>query len=396
MTDTLIEPEVTAVHAPGTDLSRYVQPAAPEEYRARFVMEPAEAAALDKQLRECMRAVLQENVDYGLIPGMGNKPSLFKPGAEKLVQWFGFGFENVRDEIERDSDGARVGVTYRCTVYKQLTDGRKVTVATCEGYAGYDEDKFYTSAERARAKAEENELKWARKDKREPNPKKWENAAEYRAPWNSVLKMAQKRALVGAAIDATAAAGLFTQDIEDMRDSARQDTGALAEAGRDAIMALPDDVRSDLDRWYRGKRWPDPSQWTVEQWCAALQTAGYLTANREQPKRAQGNGENGTQAGGKPVHMAAAEQAASEGRNPVAAAYEAATGDPVPDGAAEDPEAEFVRKFVARTASAGPDDIRPMRAELGKAIAAGVIASEVATDLGKGLMDRQSQLRDAA
>jgi hypothetical protein len=292
------EIEATVVHAPGTDMAPYTAQA-PEEYRARFVMEPAEAAALDEQLRNCMRAVLKPDVDYGLIPGMGTKPSLFKPGAEKLIQWFGFGFENNEVKTERDDPEypsgiadkvRRVGVTYRCTVHKELADGRRVTIATCEAYAGYDEDKFYVSLEAARSKAEAKERQWAAKDKRQPNPSKWEYAAEYRAPWNSVIKMCEKRALVGAAIDATAAAGLFTQDLEDMRGGAAPDSGSLAEAATAVVMTLPDDVRAGLDRWYRGKRWPEPGQWTAEQWCAALQMAGYLTAKGE---GGGGDGEGG-------------------------------------------------------------------------------------------------------
>ena len=54
-------------------------------------------------------------------------------------------------------DGRWAGVTYRCTVTKDMPDGRKVIVATCEGYAGYDEDRFYLTAEDARRKAEEKE-----------------------------------------------------------------------------------------------------------------------------------------------------------------------------------------------------------------------------------------------
>lgn len=370
-----IEPETSSIHAPGTDLARYAaQP--PEEYRARFVMAPAEAAELDRQLRECMRAVLQPDVDYGVIPGMGNKPSLFKPGAEKLIQWFGFGFENVRDEIERDADGSRVGVTYKCTVYKQLADGRKVTVATCEGYAGYDEDKFYTPLEAARAKAEANERKWAAKDNRAPWPAKWENVSEYRAPWNSVLKMAQKRALVGAAIDATAAAGLFTQDLEDMRDGGGKDAALLAEAGMAAVMALPAEVQQDLSRWYRGRRWPGPRNWNAEQWCAALMEAGAIRA-------LNGNGPDSP-------------PPAARQPRPADSAREAAPSPDAQPEAAGDAEAEFVRTFVERTARAGTDDFRPMRQELGKAIAAGVISSQVATELGRGLTERQNEVRSAA
>jgi hypothetical protein len=215
---TATEAEVTAVHPPGTQLAAYT-PGQVEEYRPRIVMDEKAAKALDDQLRACMLAVLRPGVDYGTIPGMGDKPSLFKPGAEKLIQWFGFGFTSERGETERDSDGNRLGVTYRCTVTKGLPDGRTITIATCEGYAGYDEDRFYTSPEQAvakAAKAKAREEYNAAKYNRAPNPAKWQFITEYRAPWNTVIKMAQKRAHVGAAIDATAAAGLFTQDLEDM------------------------------------------------------------------------------------------------------------------------------------------------------------------------------------
>ena len=217
---TATEAEVTAVHAPGTAVAPYTAGTV-EEYRPRIVMAPEDAKALDDQLRACMLAVLRPGVDYGTIPGMGEKPSLFKPGAEKLVQWFGFGFTSERGETERDSDGNRLGVTYRCTVTKGLPDGRTITIATCEGYAGYDEDRFYTSAEQAW----EKECALAERYKRQP--RKWK-AAEYRAPWNTVIKMAQKRAHVGAAIDATAAAGLFTQDLEDMPQPANSNDDAAA------------------------------------------------------------------------------------------------------------------------------------------------------------------------
>ena len=191
-------------------------PAAIEEYRPRIVMAPEDAKALDDQLRASMTAVLRKDTDYGIIPGMGDKPTLLKPGAEKLLQWFGFGFVNERDETERDGDGNRIGVTYRCTVTKGLPGGHQVTVATCEGYAGYDEERFFQTAEQAQAKARAKEEFWAARDNRAPNAHKWQHLTGYRAPWNTVIKMAQKRALVGAAIDATAAAGLFTQDLEDM------------------------------------------------------------------------------------------------------------------------------------------------------------------------------------
>jgi hypothetical protein len=183
---------------PGTALERHVS-TAPEEYRPRIVMAPEDAKALDDQLRSCMLAVLRENVDYGLIPGAGDKKNLLKPGAEKLLQWFGFGSRSVEVKTERDdpehpsgiADKAhRIGISYRTEVTKTLADGREVIVATCEGYAGFDEDRFFQTGEDAQAKARAKEEKWARIDKRSPNPNKWQYVTDdYRAPWNTIVKM---------------------------------------------------------------------------------------------------------------------------------------------------------------------------------------------------------------
>jgi len=260
------------------EIVQYAPPAAIEEYRPRIVMAPEEAKALDDALRTNMQAILRENVDFGVIPGTGSKPTLLKPGAEKLLQWFGFGHTMERVEIERDGDGQRVGVTYRCTVTKSMPDGRTVTVATCEGYAGYDEDRFFLTAEDARAKAEQRERANAARYNRPANTAKWEFiTTDYRAPWNSVIKMCQKRALVGAALQATSASTLFTQDVEDSAESAAATPDALSAAGRTAISRLPQQVRDDLDAWYSALNWPDPDKWDAEQWCTALVKAGKLS-----------------------------------------------------------------------------------------------------------------------
>ena len=268
------------------EIVQYSPPAAMEEYRPRIVMAPEEAKALADQLQQCMRAILKEGVDYGPIPGGDpDKKNLNKPGAEKLLQWFGFGSESNLAEIERDdpdhpsgiADKARrIGVTYRTEITKTVPGGGKVIVATCEGYAGYDEDRYYTSAEDAVAKAEAKERFWAAKDNRQPNPAKWGNAAEYRAPWNTLIKMSQKRSYVGAAIDATGAAGLFTQDME---DAAGTDVApaAMSAAGRAAIGKLPKAVGKELDAWYSALNWPGPDKWDAEQWCTALVKAGKLS-----------------------------------------------------------------------------------------------------------------------
>src|SRR5215469_7487277 len=151
------------------EIVQYTPPAGGvEEYRPRILMAPEDAREIDQALRDMMKAVLHEGTDYGVIPGT-NKPSLLKPGAEKLLQWFGFGHSMERVEAEHDPNGARHGVTYRCTVNKAMPDGRVIGVATCEGYAGYDEDRFFSTAEDSRAKAERKERANAERYKRPVN-----------------------------------------------------------------------------------------------------------------------------------------------------------------------------------------------------------------------------------
>jgi hypothetical protein len=369
----VMEIEASAVHAPGTDLAAY-QPQAVEEYRPRIIMAPDEAAALDKSLRDMMQAVLRKDVDFGVIPGTGTKPTLLKPGAEKLLQWFGFGHETEKVETERDADGARIGVTYRCTVTKAMQDGRIVTVATCEGYAGYDEDRFYTTEQDARRKAEAAERKYAVKDRRAPVPAKWENAAEYRAPWNSVIKMSQKRALVGAALQATSASTLFTQDLEDMRDQA-DGAGGLTAAGSAALMALPPDIRAGLDGWRKRRGWPETREWSAGQWCSALQMAGFLAAKRERPQQA--------------AQAPAAESAPAR--------EQAADVTRAPATAQGPGEAEWVRAFMARLADARTDaDLRARRSEIARAAFDKVIAPATANELVADVKRRGEEIAKAA
>ena len=247
---------------------------AAEEYRPRILMAPGDAREIDQALRDMMKAVLHENVDYGVIPGTGNKPSLLKPGAEKLLQWFGFGHSMERVEIEHSAEGERLGVTYRCSVTKAMPDGRVIIVATCEGYAGYDEERFYQTAEQATAKEEANAARY----RRQVNPAK---CVEYRAPWNSVIKMSQKRSLVGAALQATSGSTLFTQDIEDTAEPGINAGASIASAASEVIAALPEEARRGVDKWRREQAWPAPGEWDAAQWCAALVQAGRIAMEHE-------------------------------------------------------------------------------------------------------------------
>src|SRR4249920_3401786 len=143
-------------------------------------MTEEQAKALDEQVRLCTKAVLREGTDYGHIPGTsGDEKSLWRPGAQKLLQWFRLECICERVDIERDDDGRKHGITYRAEVGRGLKTATPVILATCEGTADYDESKFYQSAEEVQRKARDRETMWAEKYRRPRNPEKWQDLGEY-------------------------------------------------------------------------------------------------------------------------------------------------------------------------------------------------------------------------
>lgn len=159
------------------------------QYRREMVVTVEDAKKELERLRDFQRGVMRPGIDFAEIPGT-NKPSLLKPGAETLLGAFGYGFTARRTEkvqVDRYADEEKQAkqtsrgwsMAYMVTVTKTLPNGQVVIVAECEGFAGNDEEK-------------------------------WRDA-----PPNTIAKMAQKRAMVGAALNACAASELFTQDAED-------------------------------------------------------------------------------------------------------------------------------------------------------------------------------------
>jgi hypothetical protein len=207
---------------------------------------PTEARAQADWVREMQRAVLTEGEDYGVIPGT-ERPTLFKSGAEMLLLAAGLGFNQIR--VDDNDAREHRGVTYRCEIHRG-----DILAAVCEAYAGYDEYRFKKGG--------------------------------YTAPWNTLLKMAQKRALVGATLNAVAASGLFVADAEDTdqpnRAAANRGDQAPPPCNEDAaapsgsahstevrpggaagailmrVDALGTDARRAFDQHVNEMRWPWP------------------------------------------------------------------------------------------------------------------------------------------
>ena len=132
------------------------------------------------QFQNVVRATLKQEIDFGKIPGCG-KPSLLKPGAEKITMLLGlktkFEIVNQQQDIEKGF--------FRYQVKAILIKNDEVIT---EGFGS----------------ANTKESKWA-------NSKKSAFTLD-----NTVLKMAKKRALVDAVLLVASLSEVFTQDIEDI------------------------------------------------------------------------------------------------------------------------------------------------------------------------------------
>ncbi|MDO6354248.1 hypothetical protein Q3V94_04005 [Caloramator sp. CAR-1] len=135
-----------------------------------------------KLIQNFIKSQMKEGEDYGKIPG-SPKPSLFKPGAEKLCNLYGFTINvDILEKVENWKEGF---FYYLC---KCSLRSKKTGEIISEGLGSCNS----------------KETKFARQ-----NP--------YTIV-NTILKMAKKRALIDATLSATRTSGIFTQDIEDMEE----------------------------------------------------------------------------------------------------------------------------------------------------------------------------------
>lgn len=162
-------------------------------------------------LKEFVQSQLREGVDYGTFPGT-DKDALFKPGAEKLAQLFGLGVKVVLSDRIIEREGNFAMFTYRAEAYPLRSPD--LVIATCEGSINSQEKKYrerrlFKSVKMTRQDGSQYDKRVA--DGMEVTP--------ITDVLNTLIKMAQKRAYVGAVILATGASDFFTQDIDDAEDA---------------------------------------------------------------------------------------------------------------------------------------------------------------------------------
>lgn len=181
---------------------------------------------------EIKKEVMKESIHYGLIPGCGKKPTLFKNGAELLCMSFGLSPESSI-QINELGEGHREYI-----VTTTLRNQNGFVVASSAGSCCTKESKYrYRGNELIPTGKPVPKKYWdeknnsilgagcvAKKDengnwmifKKGDNKKENEDIADV---YNTVLKMAVKRSLVASVLLATGGSCEFTQDIEDYTEN---------------------------------------------------------------------------------------------------------------------------------------------------------------------------------
>jgi hypothetical protein len=184
--------------------------------------EPMTAAKIKAQvqlIQEVMKAVMEKDVHYGVIPGTP-KPTLYKPGSEKLLSTFRIG---VEPETEDLSTADEVHYRVKAKGFSQVT-GEPLGFGI--GECSSNEEKFkwrkpVCDEEFNETPEDRKRLVWKRGSNGNYQQKQVRmNPADVA---NTILKMAKKRAQIDLTLTVTAASDIFDQDLEDLPEGVRQE-----------------------------------------------------------------------------------------------------------------------------------------------------------------------------
>ncbi len=182
-------------------------------------------------LNQIFRNVMQEGTDFGTIPGTP-KPSLWKPGAELLANYFGLvpGEPQITDESDYRIPyfAYRVKIPFRDRLGRELGFGEAACNSREFKYAyrkiwegqGFDAEKLKLTEELRKQVVQKKDRYYI------PTPPY--DIYDYQ---NTVLKIAKKRAFVDGVSSITGASRIFTQDLdedEEQKASAAKPVGSGA------------------------------------------------------------------------------------------------------------------------------------------------------------------------
>ena len=175
----------------------------------KYPMTAMGVVAQVRLIAEVMKSVMKDGTHFGTIPGCG-KPSLWKPGAEKLLVTFRIATESFVEDLSTH-DEARYRVTRKATA---ISNG--AFLGSASGECSSNEEKYKWRGIVCQAEYDATpEDRRREKFKRDGGSFK-QVRTNHADVANTILKMADKRAYVALALQTTAASDLFTQDLEDL------------------------------------------------------------------------------------------------------------------------------------------------------------------------------------
>ena len=191
---------------------------------------------------------LKRGVDFGVVPGT-KRPSLYKSGAEKVIMAYGLMCRySIASQMEQfdPKGGAFFHYLVRCDLVKGFTqaDGSYHEVIYANGYGEANTGESRNGA------------------------KSGVNAA------NNTIKMAQKRAMVQAALSVSGLSSMFSQDIEDetaiqAKDMINQQPGdRINSQQRNRIYNVAAQAglsNEQAKQWLSAEGYPKTSELTVKQ-----------------------------------------------------------------------------------------------------------------------------------
>ena len=178
----------------------------------------ASTMAKIQQMQNVVQKTLKKGHDFGEVPGT-SKPTLLKPGGEKICMLFGLNPEYEFLQTTEDYDKEFFSYNIRCTLFR---NGQPVAqgVGSCNSkekkYRYINVDKI---PENYVGQSEEIIGKYGRVKYKINNP-------DICSLVNTILKMAKKRAFIDAVLQVASLSEVFTQDIEDMGDFIQQEQDA--------------------------------------------------------------------------------------------------------------------------------------------------------------------------
>lgn len=191
------------------------------ENEVQVYRKPLTAADIKAQvqlIQEVMKAVMEKGVHYGIIPGTP-KPTLYKPGSEKLLSTFRIGVEPDSEDLSTIDE-----VRYRVKAkgFSQTT-GEILGVGI--GECSSNEEKYrwrkpVCDEEFNETPEDQKRIAWKKQD-----GKPYQQTQVRTKPAdvaNTILKMAKKRAQIDLTLTVTAASDIFDQDLEDMDEATRE------------------------------------------------------------------------------------------------------------------------------------------------------------------------------